>query len=88
MQRELGSCLSNCADEIKSFRLQSRLKHCSIYASRNNFVKLVELSGWKKEYLKAKINELVTKKSKNKNIRDMYRGIEELRRVNNPELTF
>jgi hypothetical protein len=38
-------------------------------------VKLTDLSGRKKkEYLKAKINELETN-SKNKNIRDLYRGI-------------
>jgi hypothetical protein len=38
----------------------------------------------KKEYLKAKMN-LETNR-KNKNIRDMYRGINDLRRVNNLEL--
>jgi hypothetical protein len=39
----------------------------------------------KKEYLKAKINELETN-SKNKNIRDLYRGINELRGGTNLEL--
>jgi hypothetical protein len=43
-------------------------------------VKLVELSGpKKKEYLKNKINELETD-SKNKNIRDLYRGINEFKK--------
>jgi hypothetical protein len=47
-------------------------------------VKLVELSGPKKwEYLKNKINELETN-SKNKNIRDLYRGINEFKNVYQP----
>jgi Fe-S cluster assembly ATPase SufC len=33
----------------------------------------------KREYLKDKINELATK-SKNKNIRDLYRGVSEFKR--------
>jgi hypothetical protein len=37
----------------------------------------------KREYLKDKINELVTN-SKNKNIRDMYRGINEFNRGYQP----
>jgi hypothetical protein len=40
----------------------------------------------KREYMKDKINELESN-SKNKNIRDLYRGINELRRVINLELT-
>jgi hypothetical protein len=39
----------------------------------------------KKEYLKAKINEIETN-SKNKNIRDLYRGINELKRGTSLEL--
>jgi hypothetical protein len=39
----------------------------------------------KMEYLKAKINELETN-SKNKNIRDLYRGINDLRRVTSLEI--
>jgi hypothetical protein len=47
-------------------------------------VKLVELSGPKKrEYLKNKINELKTN-SKNKNIRDLYRGINEFKKGYQP----
>jgi hypothetical protein len=43
-------------------------------------VKLVDISGTKKrEYLKDKINELATR-SKNKNIRDLYRGVNEFKR--------
>jgi hypothetical protein len=41
----------------------------------------------KKEYLKDKINELESN-SKNKNIRDLYRGINELRMVTILELTW
>jgi hypothetical protein len=37
-------------------------------------VKLVDISGTRKEYLEAKIYELETN-SKIKNIRDLYRGI-------------
>jgi hypothetical protein len=37
----------------------------------------------KREYLKDKINELVTN-SKNNNIRDLYRGINEFKRGNQP----
>jgi hypothetical protein len=36
-----------------------------------------------KEYLKAKINELETN-SKNKNIRDLYRGINDIKKGNQP----
>jgi hypothetical protein len=39
----------------------------------------------KKEYLKAKINELETN-NKNKNIRDLYRGINDFKRVTSLEL--
>jgi hypothetical protein len=46
-------------------------------------VKLVEISGKKKEYLKAKINELETN-SKNKNMRDLYRGINDFKKVSQP----
>jgi hypothetical protein len=47
-------------------------------------VKLVELSGPKKrEYLKNKINELETN-SKDKNIRDLYRGVNELKKGYQP----
>jgi hypothetical protein len=43
-------------------------------------VKLADISGIKKsEYLKDKINELATN-SKNKNIRDLHRGINEFKR--------
>jgi hypothetical protein len=37
-------------------------------------VKLVDISGTRKEYLKAKIDELETN-SKNKNIGHLYRGV-------------
>jgi hypothetical protein len=47
-------------------------------------MKLVELSGPKKrEYLKNKINELETD-SKNKNIRDLYRGVNEFKKGYQP----
>jgi hypothetical protein len=46
-------------------------------------VKLVELSGPKREYLKNKINELETS-SKNMNIRDLYRGINEFKKGYQP----
>jgi hypothetical protein len=47
-------------------------------------VKLVDTSGTKKkEYLKAKINELETN-SKNKNIRDLYRGINNFKKGYQP----
>jgi hypothetical protein len=47
-------------------------------------VKLVELSGPKKrEYLKNKINELETK-SNNKNIRDLFTGINEFKKGYHP----
>jgi len=39
-------------------------------------VKLVDISGTKRAYLKAKIEELETN-SKTKHIRDLYRGISE-----------
>jgi hypothetical protein len=49
-------------------------------------VKLVDISGKKKrEYLKAKINELETN-SKNKNIRDLYGGINEFKRGYQPRI--
>jgi hypothetical protein len=41
--------------------------------------KLVDISGTKRKYLKNKINELESN-SKNKNIRDLYRGINELKK--------
>jgi hypothetical protein len=40
----------------------------------------------KREYLKDKINELATN-SKNKNIRDVYSGINEFKRATNREIT-
>jgi hypothetical protein len=40
----------------------------------------------KKEYLKEKINELATN-DKNKNIRDLYRGLNDFKRVTNLEVT-
>jgi hypothetical protein len=40
----------------------------------------------KREYLKGKINELETN-SKNKNIRDLYRGINEFKKATNLEVT-
>jgi hypothetical protein len=40
----------------------------------------------KREFLKGKINELATK-SKNKNIRDLYGGINEFKRATNLEET-
>jgi hypothetical protein len=46
---------------------------------------LVDISEQKKEYLKAKIEELETN-SKIKNIRDLYRAINDLRRVTSLEL--
>jgi hypothetical protein len=47
-------------------------------------VKLVDISGTKrKEYLKAKVNELETN-SKNKNIRDLFRGISDFKRGYQP----
>jgi hypothetical protein len=46
-----------------------------------------DISGIKKrEYLKDKINELGTN-SKNKNIRDLYRGIMNMRGATNREIT-
>jgi hypothetical protein len=39
----------------------------------------------KREYLKGKINELETN-NKNKNITDLYRGINEFKKGTNPEL--
>jgi len=49
-------------------------------------VKLADISGKeKKEYLKAKIDELETN-SKIKNIRDLYRGINDFKKVYSPEL--
>jgi hypothetical protein len=42
-------------------------------------VKPADISGIKREYLKGKINELEMN-SKNKNIIDLYRGINELKR--------
>jgi hypothetical protein len=41
----------------------------------------------KREYMKDKIDELATN-SKNKNVKDMYRGVTNLRRVSNLEVTF
>jgi hypothetical protein len=40
----------------------------------------------KREYLKDKINELAMN-SKNKNIRDLYRGLNEFKRATNREIT-
>jgi hypothetical protein len=40
----------------------------------------------KREYQKYKMNELATN-SKNKNIRDLYRGINEFKRATNREIT-
>jgi hypothetical protein len=40
----------------------------------------------KKEYLKDRINELAMN-SKNKNIRDLYRGINAFKRATNREIT-
>jgi hypothetical protein len=40
----------------------------------------------KKEYLKDEINDLATD-SKSKNIRDLYRGINEFKRATNREIT-
>jgi hypothetical protein len=49
--------------------------------------KPADISGLKKrEYLKVKINELAMN-SKNKNIRDLYRGINELTGATNLEIT-
>ena len=49
-------------------------------------MKLADISGKeKKEYLKAKIDELETN-SKIKNIRDLYRGINDFKKVYSPEL--
>ena len=42
-------------------------------------MKLVDISGTKKEYLKAKIDELETN-SNIKNIRDLYRGISDFKK--------
>jgi hypothetical protein len=42
-------------------------------------VKPEDISGIKREYLKDKINELATN-SKNKNLRDLYKGIKEFKR--------
>jgi hypothetical protein len=42
-----------------------------------------DISGKKREYQKGKINELETN-SKNKNIRDLYRGINEFKRGYHP----
>jgi hypothetical protein len=46
-------------------------------------VKPTDISGIKSEYLKGKINELAMN-SKNKNIRDLYRGIKEFKRAYQP----
>jgi hypothetical protein len=43
----------------------------------------IYLRNKKREYLKDKINELATN-SKNKNIRDLYRGIKEFKRGDQP----
>jgi hypothetical protein len=46
-------------------------------------VRLVELSGEKREYLKEKINEVKTN-SKNENIIDLYRGISKFKKSYRP----
>jgi hypothetical protein len=47
-------------------------------------VKLVDISwGKKRKYMKNKINELATN-NKNKNIRDLYRGMNEFKGVYQP----
>jgi hypothetical protein len=46
-------------------------------------MKPADISGIKREYLKDKINELATN-SKNKNIRDLYRGINGCKRGYQP----
>jgi C4-type Zn-finger protein len=46
-------------------------------------MKLVDISGKKREYLKSKINELETN-SKNKNIRELYRGINDFKKGYQP----
>ena len=43
-------------------------------------MKLVDISGTKRAYLKAKIDELETNR-KTKHIRDLYRGISDLKKV-------
>ena len=48
-------------------------------------VKLADISGTKKEYLTAKTDEHENN-SKLKNIRDLYRGINEFRKVTSLEL--
>jgi hypothetical protein len=47
-------------------------------------VKPADISGIKKGISEKKINELATK-SKNKNIRDLYRGINEFKRGYQPQ---
>ena len=49
-------------------------------------MKLADISGTKKEYLKAKINELEAN-SKIKNIRDLYRGINKFKKGYKPRTT-
>jgi hypothetical protein len=44
-----------------------------------NNIRRADISGMKMEYLKDKINELTTN-SRNKNIRHLYRGINEFKR--------
>jgi hypothetical protein len=46
-------------------------------------VKPASISGIKREYLKDRINDLA-KNSKNKNIRDLYRGINEFKKGYQP----
>jgi hypothetical protein len=45
-------------------------------------VKPADISGIKREYLKDKMNDFATN-SKNKNIRDLHRGINKLRGATN-----
>jgi len=47
------------------------------------WIKLTELHEQEREYLKGKINKLETN-NKNKNIRDVYRGINEFKKVYQP----
>jgi hypothetical protein len=84
-----GECLK-LVDRRKQAKLQW-LQDLSELNERNSSNVMQKASrhfrNKKKEYSKDKMNELDSN-SKNKNIRDLYRGITELKRVINPALTW
>jgi hypothetical protein len=80
---------SKLLDQKKQAKLQW-LKHLSQINGNNLNVKYeASRHFWKKKrvYLKDKFNELATHR-KNKNIEDLYRGLEEFKNVTNLELTW